>query len=116
MIEEGTFTSLIEMDLTTVVVAAIAQTIFIIAWGMTPWWISTTGRAFYFKSVTLALWLDTSLVSYYFDWPHEDLTKIIIYRTLTIGIVLQLVAFFWKRRQIKQELSLHSYQGNGSVP
>lgn len=112
MIGSDSFVSMIEMDLMTVVIAAVAQTIFVVAWGLTKWWVSPTGRAFFFKSVTLALWLDTSIVSLYFDWPHEHLTKVIIYRTLTVGIVLQLLAFLWKRHEIKQELKRYSYEGD----
>lgn len=112
MTSADSFVSMIEMDLPTVLIAAFAQTIFVIAWSMTRWWGSPTGRAFWFKSATLALWLDTSIVSLYFDWPHENLTKVIIYRVLTAGIILQLLAFLWKRHGIKQEIALASYRGD----
>lgn len=104
------FVGMTESDLPTVVIAAIAQTLFVTGWSFTRWWVSPTGRAFYFKSLTLALWLDTSVISYYFDWPNETMTKIIIYRVLTLGIIVQAIAFFWRRHKIKQELVLETYE------
>lgn len=91
------------------VALAFSQTIFIILWGQTRWWIGYTGKAFYFKSTALALLADTIVASVFFDWPHEETTKTAIYWVVAAGATAQLVAFMARRKQIRQEAAEASY-------
>lgn len=91
------------------VVLALSQTLFVILWGQTRWWVGYTGKAFYFKSTALALLADTIVVSVYLDWPHEETTKTIIYWIVAAGATAQLGAFMARRKQIRLEATEATY-------
>lgn len=82
--------------------AALGQTAFVILYLFWPWWETFFGRALFFKAVALAVLADVAIMGRIFDWVGEDVTFVILYWTLTLGIWGQFFAFLHVRRKNRQ--------------
>lgn len=74
-------------------VAAVVQTAFVLFYSTFPWWQTFLGRALYLKAVTLMAIVDFACLSRWFDFGANDSIFVILYATLTVGIVVQFIAF-----------------------
>ena len=111
-------------DLTTVqlwavpayTIGGLVQTIFILSWGKIFQWRdsdSYVGKAFYFKSTAIAIVFDAVWATLLFPIPHGQVIRVGCVYLVTIGIVVQYIAFLKKRKAIKQELAFSSYEHQG---
>lgn len=90
-------------------VSAIMQNIFIGLWVMTDFWVTAVGKAFFFKSLTVMVLVNSQFASKVWNWPHERLTMNVVHWLIAIGIGVQLVVYLKRRRQTKQEIAWASY-------
>lgn len=87
-----------------IVFAAVGQTLFVSFYLTLPWWRTFLGRALFVKATSLVLLLDIAVVGRTIDWTHEDLTFVILYGLMGLGIWTQLVAFVKQGRGRHQPL------------
>lgn len=91
-------------------VAAIVQTLFVLFYATFSWYKTFLGRALFLKAVTLMAIVDFAALSRWFDFGANDTIFVVLYATLTVGIVAQFVAF------IRVRLSGRSDQVSGNAP
>lgn len=78
--------------LVAVIVAAVAQTLFIGVYATRPWWRVRVGRALMLKSASLCLLLLASVVDTFFVYAHQREVSAVIIFVVAAAIVYQLVA------------------------
>lgn len=76
-------------------VGAPAQTLFVILYGIAPWWRDFVGRALFFKSLTLMVLLDTVVLSIICNIPDGVIVG--LYWLVVAGILYQLGALIRQR-------------------
>lgn len=92
-----------------VLVAAVGQTLFIVIYGFVRWWKDYVGRALFFKSATLAIFLDTTSVYILIKRAgyDTDLVVAVLYWLVAIACWVQLMALLRvkheSRRPFKRE-------------
>lgn len=94
-----------------IVIAAPAQTAFILLYGLgSPWWRSLIGRALFTKALGLAAIVDLSLAYHWFgdNYFLRDPVRIGVFVVIAVGAWLQLTAFvkqrLERRRRLRQDL------------
>lgn len=78
-------------------VSAVFQTAFILVYGAGPWRYDFIGQALFFKSASLAVVLDVTLLNYYvtYDWQHQ--VSACLMCTVALAIVYQFAALMVQR-------------------
>jgi hypothetical protein len=92
--------------LALVLVAAPAQTLFAIIYGLwSPWWRSLIGRALFTKAIALALLIDISLLYQWLgdDYYLRDAVRICVFLLIAVGSWMQLVALLKEKYQGRLE-------------
>lgn len=72
---------------------ALGQTLFVILYLTFPWWEEYLGRALFFKATAFALLVDVAVAGRVWDWEGEDVTFVILYWIVGIGVWFQMTAF-----------------------
>lgn len=81
---------------------SIGQTLFVIMWGMLPWWREWIGRALMVKAFALMLLFDSALLNLL--WPHKPLVWVdrTILILVIVGIWSQVFALTYERRRARR--------------
>lgn len=75
-----------------VLVAAVAQTTFVLIYGTRKWWLSRVGRALFLKSLALAVLLDLSVVNTFVVYGWQEPVSAVVIVGITVTILYQLYA------------------------
>lgn len=75
--------------------AAVGQTLFVSLYLTFPWWKRLFGRALFFKAVSLGALVDIAVAGRIWDWRGEDVTFVVLYSVLALGIWAQFFAFLY---------------------
>lgn len=86
------------------VVGAVAQTAFVILYGMAPWWRDFVGRALFIKSLTLAVLIDTAVVDSFLPKGIGLTYFVVLYWLVVMGICWQFVALVRQRWESHHEI------------
>lgn len=95
-----------------IISTAIGQTAFALLYMTFPWWKSFLGRALFFKAAAFMLLVDIAVVGRIYDWSFEEVTFIVLYWILAIGVWFQFFAFLRVRSHSRQDRAV---SGNGSL-
>ena len=80
------------IDYAVIWAAGVAQTVFVVLYGTVPWYRNFIGRALFYKSLTLAVFIDHALFDFYVDYAHEDAVETFIHLAVAAAIVYQCYA------------------------
>lgn len=84
-----------------IAVGGVAETMFVILYGIAPWWRDFVGRAMFAKSLTLMVLIDLAIVDALIV-PLSALVFAILYWAVAVGIVWQLGALIRQRRHARR--------------
>lgn len=82
-------------SLILILIAAPAQTMFILIYGLgSPWWRSLLGRALFTKALGLALLVDISVLYHFLgdEYVYRDVVRVTVFSLIAVGAWLQLMA------------------------
>lgn len=84
-------------------VAAVVQTMFVVLYGVGPWWRHFVGRALFTKSLALCLVLWLTVVNYYLTYPGQLQVTVCATWLVALAIVFQFAALVAQRRIARGE-------------
>lgn len=84
-----------------VAIAAVCQTCFVGLYSLRPWWRHYVGKALFYKSLSLALLLDTQIMSVWVQFRYQELLDTVVIAVVTGAVVIQLGAL---ARQMRSSL------------
>ena len=84
-----------------IITAAIPQTMFVITWGLLPWWKDFVGRALFFKSASFAILLDAAAAYIFLEGKYEDATIVGLYWLVALSCWWQFGALLKQLRLAK---------------
>lgn len=75
-----------------IVVATVAQTIFVLVYGTRPWWRHFVGRALFIKSASLCVVLWLTVINTFLRYPGQEQVSSLALWLVAVAIIHQLVA------------------------
>lgn len=88
------------LALVALIVATLAQSVFILVYGRRPWWRVRVGRALMIKSSTLGVLLWLSLLNAFVSYPHQEAVASIALCAVAAAILYQMAALLLSPRDM----------------
>lgn len=86
----------VEVARVGLIVATIAQTLFVVAYATRPWWRHFIGRALMSKSVALMVTLQVTLLNWYVTYPYQLEVGAFLMWLIACAICFQVGALLWQ--------------------
>lgn len=95
-----------KVQLAAFLVGAPLQTLFVLIWLRLRWWSNYVTKSLFWKSLTIAVMYDIVVINVFVNYRYEEHVEAFLFWSVTTGIIGQLVALLFKRREVRHALEV----------